>query len=225
MSGIVLAVRPEPGLAATMAAGKAMGLNMIGYPLFEVRPLRWDCPDPAECDALLIGSANAIRHAGTALAGLKNKPVYAVGETTAQVARDAGFAIALVGSGGLQSVIDEIVTPVRLLRITGAEHVALNPPEGIDIITRIAYESVPLELPEPLRALDQIGLTVLLHSASAARRFDKETRRLALERSRINLAVLGPRIAEAAGSGWRSIHVANAPNDTALLELVRDTCI
>ena len=64
MSGFVLAVRPEPGLAATMAAGKAIGLNMIGYPLFEVRPLAWKCPDPTEFDALLIGSANAIRHGG-----------------------------------------------------------------------------------------------------------------------------------------------------------------
>ncbi len=225
MSGFVLAVRPEPGLAATMEAGKALGLNMIGYPLFEMRSKDWDCPPADSVDALLIGSANAIRLGGKALTGLLDKPVFAVGETTGKVARDAGFKIAKVGKGGLQNVLDHAPTPSRMLRIAGVDHVPLDPPAGIEITTAIAYESVPLELPEPLRALDQLGLTVLLHSAVAAERFDSETRRLALERARIRLAVLGPRIAEAAGTGWQAIHVSSAPNDQALLELVRETCI
>ncbi|AWW75371.1 uroporphyrinogen III synthase [Erythrobacter sp. KY5] len=225
MSGFVLAVRPEPGLAATMEAGKQLGLNMIGYPLFEVRPREWDCPDSSSFDAILIGSANAIRHGGDALSSITNKPVHAVGQTTAEAAQEAGFEIANVGTGGLQNVLDAVTKPTRFLRIAGEKHVPLTAPDGVEIVTRIAYESVPLELPEPLRALDQLGLTVLLHSAVAAERFDSETRRLALQRSRIKLAVLGPRIAEAAGTGWQSIHVSPAPNDTALLELVRETCI
>ena len=225
MSGYVLAVRPEPGLAATMAAGEALGLNMIGYPLFEVRPVAWDCPDPARIDALLIGSANAIRHGGAALDRLKHKPVHAVGEATADAARAAGFEVAQTGSGGLQNVLDTLEAPTRLLRIAGAEHVPLTPPQGVSMETVIAYASVPMDLPEPLRPLHDLGLVVLLHSAAAARQFASECRRLALERSRIALAVIGPRVAEAAGSGWRAIHVSPAPNDQALLEMVREMCI
>ena len=169
MSGYVLTVRPQPGLAATMAAGEALGLNMIGYPLFEVQARDWDCPDPAGIDALLIGSANAIRHGGEGLAKLPDKPVYAVGEATAYAAREAGFAVASCGTGGLQKVLDTIAAPARLLRIAGADHVPLDPPAGVSMTKVIAYESVPMELPEPLRPLHDMGLTVLLHSAAAAR--------------------------------------------------------
>lgn len=225
MSGYVLVVRPEPGLSATIQAAQAMGLNVIGYPLFDIRSVEWDAPEPSEIDALLIGSANAIRHGGEALQTFKAKPVHAVGETTAEAARLAGFEVASVGTGGLQNVLDQIAAPARILRIAGAEHVPLTPPEGVELVTRIAYEAVPLELPEPLRPLHDLGLTVLLHSAAAARQFLQESRRLALQRSRIKLAVIGPRVAKAAGEGWRAIHVCEAPNDRALLEMVREVCI
>ena len=225
MTGYVLVVRPEPGLSATMEAAKKLGLNVIGYPLFDIRPEDWSPPDPAEIDALLIGSANAIRFGGKALEAFKAKPVYAVGETTAETARDAGFKVAAFGSGGLQNVLDSLDQPLRLLRIAGAEHVALTPPDGVEMHTVIAYEAVPLELPEPLRPLHDLGLTVLLHSAAAARQFLHESRRLALQRSRITLVVIGPRVAEAAGEGWQAIHVSKAPNDRAMLEMVQEVCI
>ncbi|MHA7819525.1 MAG: uroporphyrinogen-III synthase [Erythrobacter sp.] len=221
----VLTVRPQPGLAATMAAGEAMGLNMIGYPLFEVRSVAWQCPDPATIDALLIGSANAIRHGGPALEKLKSKPVHAVGEVTADVAREAGFTVATTGAGGLQKVLDQITAPARLLRISGVNHVPLEVREGVEVTTVIAYDTVPMELPEPLRPLHDLGLTVLLHSAAAAEQFDRESRRLALERSRISLAAIGPRVASVAGEGWQAIHVSPSPNDRALLEMVSEMCI
>lgn len=229
MNGYVLVVRPEPGLSATVAAANAMRLNAIGYPLFEISPVAWKIPDPENIDALLIGSANAIRYGfpegGEARRLLSGKPVYAVGQTTAQTARDAGFTVAVAGSGGLQNVLDAVPAGQRLLRIAGADHVALNVPEGITMSTVIAYSSAPRELPEPLRPLQDLGLTVLLHSAAAAEQFVRESRRLALNRERITLAVIGPRVASAAGAGWRAIHVSPQPNDDALLEMTRDLCI
>ncbi|WP_299193546.1 uroporphyrinogen-III synthase [uncultured Erythrobacter sp.] len=225
MKATILVVRPEPGLAATMAAAKAMDLNALGYPLFDIEPREWSAPDADEVDALLIGSANAIRHGGAALEPLKSKPVHAVGQATADAAREAGFEVASVGIGGLQMVLDAIPAPARLLRIAGADHVPLTAPAGVTITTQIAYEAVALELPEPLRALQELNLIVLLHSAAAAEQFARESRRLALDRSRISLATIGPRVAEAAGTGWRAIHVCEAPSDRALLEMTRDLCI
>lgn len=225
MSGYVLVTRPEPGLAATMAAAKAMGLNAIGYPLFDIEPVDWECAPAAAFDALLIGSANAIRLGGDQLEGLKGTPVHAVGGATAAAAREAGFTIASEGSGGLQGVLDRVEPPARLLRIAGAEHVELSVPDGVEVETVIAYRAVAREMPEPLRPLHDLGLTVLLHSAAAARQFDAESRRLALQRNRIDLAVIGPRVAEAAGSGWRAIHVSPSPSDQALLEMVAKVCL
>jgi len=225
MDRYVLAVRPEPGLTATLEAGKRLGLNMVGHPLFEIEPLDWVCPDPREIDALLIGSANAIRQGGAQLEQLKAKPVYAVGETTAATAREHGFEVAAIGEGGLQNVVDAIAPPIRLLRIAGAEHVALDARKEVNIHTVIAYESVAQPLPEDLRVLHESNLMVLLHSAAAAREFSNESKRLSLDRSRIELATIGPRVALAAGEGWRALHVSPEPNDRALLEMVRDVCI
>ncbi len=202
-----------------------MGLNAIGYPLFDIVPCDWECPDPAQFDALLIGSANAIRRGGEALEQLKDKPVYAVGETTAQLARDAGFTVAATGTGGLQSLLDGMDPPKRLLRISGADHVALSAPAGVNIHNVIAYKTTPLELPEPLRPLHDLGLTVMLHSAAAAEQFARESRRLALQRNRISLVVIGPRVAAAVGEGWHAVHVSSAPNDRAMLEMVKNVCI
>ena len=225
MSGTVLVIRPEPGLSATMAAAKELGLNAIGYPLFEIRAVAWECPNPHAFDALLIGSANAVRHGGATLEKLKDKPVHVVGESTGKAARDAGFQVASVGSGGLQNVLDQIETPARLLRVAGADHVPLTVPDGITMHTEIAYEAVPLDMPEALRTLHDLDLVVLLHSAAAAEQFDRESRRLTLNRKSISVLAIGPRVASAAGEGWKAIHVSPRPNDHAMLEMAKDVCI
>lgn len=221
MTRHVIAVRPEPGLAATLARAREMGIEAAGAPLFEVRPRDWTGPDPGEVDALLVGSANAFVHGGAQLSRFANKPVHVVGGKTAEAARAAGFAVATTGTGGLQSVLGAIAPRAKLLRVAGATHVPLEPPEGVSIRTVIAYESVALPLPAHLaEPLAQGGL-VLLHSGEAARHFAAECDRLELLRTRIALAALAPRIAEAAGEGWRAVHVASEPSDAALLDLVR----
>ncbi|MEP1422507.1 MAG: uroporphyrinogen-III synthase [Erythrobacter sp.] len=222
---MILVVRPEPGLASTLAAAKEMGLNAVGYPLFEIESVGWHCPDPDAIDALLIGSANAFRHGGDALGGLRSKPVYVVGNATGEAAREAGFDVAAIGAGGLQHVLDDVRSGTRLLRLAGAENVPLDLPRDVRVETRTVYKAVPLELPEPLRALQGLKLTVLLHSAAAARQFDAEARRMALHRGGINLVTIGPRVASNAGKGWADIHVSDAPNDKAMLELARARCI
>ena len=221
----IITIRPEPGCAATIAAGAAQGLAIAGWSLFDINPVVWQVPDPAEVDGLLLGSANAVRHGGEALAALRGKPVYAVGGATAEAARRAGFPIAVAGQGVLQGVLDGLAGKrLRLLRITGAEHVPVNPPEGIAITTRIAYESLPRPAPEGLAGRLAGGALVLLHSAAAARHFAGEVDRLELPRAGIALAALGPRIAAAAGTGWAGLRSARIPAEDALLALVSEMC-
>lgn len=224
MSYRLLALRPEPGLAATLERAGAMGLAITGHALSEIRAVAWDCPDPAGIDGLLIGSANAILHGGPHLAQLREKPVYAVGEATAAAARAAGFAVAMTGSGGLQGVLDAIAAPCHLLRIAGEEHVPLTPPTGVTFAEVIAYRSVALPLDPAAALLGSGEVLVLLHSAATARHFAAECDRLGLARAAIALAALGPRIAAAAGEGWGAVHTAATPDEGALLQLAFDLC-
>ncbi|MEO1490025.1 MAG: uroporphyrinogen-III synthase [Pseudomonadota bacterium] len=223
-SPIILVVRPEPGLAATLEAARELGLNAIGHALSQIRPLDWECPDPARFDALLIGSANAIRHGGPALEKLKDKPVYAVGKATAQVTQAAGFTVAMRGEGGLQKVIDAAPTPIRFLRIAGFEHVPLALPQGVSMIERLAYESQSIALDPQLLAGATEPIIALLHSASTAEHFAAECDRLGISRARVALAALGPRIVSGVGKGWAAIHTPEHPSDAALLAMVRELC-
>lgn len=224
MSGLVLTIRPYPGGEATVAAGREAGLMIDAVPLSEIGPLAWQAPSPDGFDGLLLGSANALRHAGEALDALGGKPVYAVGEATAAEAQADGFPVAMIGRGGLQALADTLSPPLRLLRLAGAEHVPVTPPAGVEIETRAVYENAPLPLPPELAQRLREGALVLLHSAAAARHFAAECDRLGVPRDAISLAALGPRIAAAAGEGWRGVRAAAEPREGALLALARQMC-
>lgn len=221
---MVLVLRPQPGCDATLAGARALGLAAHGHALSRIVPAAWDAPDPAGIDALLIGSANVFRHGGAALDALRGKPCHVVGDATAAAARAAGFAVATAGEGGLQAVLDQIAPPAHLLRIAGEEHIALSAPEGVTITTAIAYRSEALPLDPVVPLLAQGRAVVLLHSAATARHFASECARLGVDIARLRLAALGPRIAAAAGAGWRAVHIAPVPDDAALLELACDVC-
>lgn len=219
----VIVIRPQPGCDATLAAARDLGLDAKGFPLFRVEPVEWDAPDPASFDALLIGSANALRHAGPALAAYAGKPAYAVGETTAEAARAAGFTLAAVGSGGLQAVLDD-VTHERLLRLAGRERIALAPPACVKMTERVVYASAPCPVPPALTELLARPAVILLHSAQAARHFAAECLDRGIDRSRLSLVAIGPRVAEAAGGGWRTLAVAQATQDAAVLAQAKRLC-
>lgn len=217
----LVVIRPQPGNAATCAAARAAGLDPRGYPLFEVIAQGWAAPDPAGFDALLIGSANALRHAGPGLAALASLPALVVGEVTAAAARAAGLRVELTGSGGLQGVVDNLPAGcTRLLRLAGAERTALALPPGVTMAERVVYASMALPLPGELAELLRSGAVVALHSAAAARHFAGQCR----QRAGIALAALAPRIAAAAGDGWDAVAVAATPDDHALLALAARMC-
>ncbi|HMP55503.1 MAG TPA: uroporphyrinogen-III synthase [Novosphingobium sp.] len=219
----VIVLRPHPGCGAPVMAPRARGRGAHGEPLLAVRPVAWQAPVAATVDGLLLGSANAMRHAGPALASYSGKPAWCVGETTAEAARAADLAVAGTGSGGLQPLLDTI-PPARLLRLCGAERIELIPPPGVSLIERTVYETAPLPISAALAGRLAQGAVILLHSAAAAAHFARETDRLGLDRQRLHLAALGPRIAEAAGNGWASLHTAPQASNAALLALAGKLC-
>lgn len=221
----VLVLRPEPGAAATLAAARAMGLAAQAFPLFEVRAVSWDPVPREDVDALLLGSANALRHGGAALAAFRGLPAYAVGDTTAVAARAAGLEVVATGRGGLQAMLDTLAPGHRrLLRLAGRERVELAVPRGVEVVTREVYASEPLPFPAGLAALLARPAVALLHSGEAAAHFAQGCDHAGIDRSRVRLATIGPRVAARAGTGWADLRSAPAPDDAALLALASRMC-
>lgn len=221
----VIVIRPEPGAQATCASALAQGLDARSHPLFTVAALAWEPPARSDIDALLLGSANALRHGGPALDTYRGMAAYAVGEKTAQAARKAGLDVIATGRGGLQYVLARLRPEHRrLLRLAGRERVDLTLPAAVTMTTCEVYASRALPIPAGLAALLAMPAVVLLHSGEAAAHFAGECARLGLARNALHLAAIGPRVAARAGEGWATLRSADTPDDTALLALARHLC-
>nr|WP_298897607.1 uroporphyrinogen-III synthase [uncultured Altererythrobacter sp.] len=221
----VFAIRPEPGLSKTIAAGAARALPISGVALSKVMPSGWTLPDLEAFDALLAGSANAFRHGGDKLSALTHLPVLAVGQATADAASDAGFTVARIGSGGLQQVLDGIDSDFQhLLRLSGEDHVPLSPPADVQITERIVYRIGKVDLSEEVASQLSKGALVLLHSAAAAQHFVNECNRLGVNRAHVSLCALGQRILEPVGEGWQAARAAANPTENDLLALAIAMC-
>jgi uroporphyrinogen-III synthase len=220
----LMVLRPEPGCRETISKARGVGLIAIAAPLFQIEAATWQIPDVARFDAIAAGSANAFRFGGSALRSLASLPVHAVGERTAEAARAAGFAIASVGETHLQDVVDRLRGPMRLLRLAGEKRVSLDPPAGVTIEELVIYRAERQPLSTGVAAALQGGAVALLHSGEAASHFAAECDRLAIDRGRVAIAALAPRIAAAAGGGWRTVATAAEPNDAALLVIAAQLC-
>ncbi|MBO9713981.1 uroporphyrinogen-III synthase [Sphingomonas sp.] len=211
MSRPIAVLRPEPGNRVTAAAIEAAGRTAIRMPLFATRPIAWTAPDPTEHDALILTSANALRHGGVELAKLFGLPVHAVGEATADAARRAGFAVASIGDRGSEALLAqaEAVGVRQALHLAGRER--LVEPGGI--VTRVVtvYASEPIDVPAPRRIE---GSVALVQSARAGARLAE----LGLDRSRIALVAVSERAAQAAGEGWETVRIAPSPDPDSLLD-------
>ena len=219
----VWVLRPQPGNAATCARLADMGRVAVPLPLFVVEPVAWDVPDPSAHDALLLTSANAVRHAGAGLNVLSSLPVYAVGESTAKAARAEGLTVTATGSGGVADTAERLALDgrVHVLHLTGHDFTAL--PDGFAPTVRIVYaareradaEVIPalIAAPRPAHAL--------LHSARAARRLTALVEAAGIPKGDLHLHTLSPAIAHAAGDGWAGITIAQSPNEAALLSALQ----
>lgn len=219
MSARILILRPEPGASVTAGRARAAGLDPVAAPLFTIRPVDWDPPDPDDFDAVLLTSANAARHGGTRFIHL---PCYTAGDASGAAARLAGYGDIRIGpsDGAAAAGLLAAAGAHHVLHLCGRDHVEVSAP-GLSFERRLVYIAEPVrDLPEPARAALAQGALVLLHSAAAATLFGA----LAGERGALRIASISPAVAAAAGEGWAASAVAAAPRDEALLELAVQLC-
>lgn len=211
----VLVLRPMPGSVDTVARLAALGIASSPMPLFAVEPMDWRRPHIAQFDALLLTSANAVRHAGRDLAGVAQLPVWCVGEATATAAHAAGLDVARVGSGGVAALVSGQTE--RLLWLCGEDRSTL-PNETESRVTAIpVYRMHALPFPTSVLAEPCIAL---LHSARAARRLAE----LTSERTSVTIVAISPQVAVAAGDGWHSVAITTRPDDAEMVAIAAKLC-
>ncbi len=214
-------VRPEPAATATAQAAGKLGMRPVILPLFAIGPLDWEAPDPSGFDALLLTSANAVRHAGGELGRLSSLPAHCVGEATAAAAREASITVASVGDGGVDALLATIPFGTRLLHLCGTDRRA--PAEAGHSIRSIpVYRSAEIDPGEALAGIE--GAVVAIHSPRAGSVLGLRAAESGLRRASVALAAISEAAAEAAGDGWEVVAAAERPTDSALLSLALRLC-
>lgn len=209
-------LRPEPGASATVERAHKLGLQAIAVPLFEIEAVCWTSPGTAGFDGLLLTSANAVRFAGEKLREFRGLKAYAVGETTADAARDAGFDIAATGDAGIERLLGSIDGELRLIHVCGENRKETRGARQA-ITPLVVYRSKLVDGPD-LHGI--CGNVALIHSPRAGQRLAE----LVSERQTIVLAAISTAAAEAAGSGWKFSEAACEPSEEALLALAARLC-
>jgi uroporphyrinogen-III synthase len=212
----LLLIRPEPGFAATAKRAHALGLSVIGAPLFAVRAVAWETPDLARYAGILFTSANAIREAGAQVTKLLHLPAFAVGEATAAAARDAGFASVVTGEKDVAWIVARIGTlgPQTILHLAGRDTVPFDA-RTVAVDKIVIYDSVAVDPPTGWDNWLAKNPVALAHSPRAG----EQLARHVADKAAIALVAISDAAAEAAGPGWESVDVASEPRDEAMLAL------
>ena len=149
----MLVTRPEPDASETAGRLRALGIEAIVQPLLIAETLRTTLPAADGFAALAVTSANALRalHDRGELPRFLRLPLFAVGDRTAALAREFGFAEVVSARGN----IDDLV---RLLAKAGIDGPILYPaarqqsgdlakalaPYGVMVITAPVYAMNPV---------------------------------------------------------------------------------
>lgn len=221
MSYPIVIVRGEPGASATAAKVVAAGEEAVVAPLFAACPLAWDAPDAEDFDALLLTSANAVRHGGDGLALYHGLPCWCVGVATGSVAKAAGFSVVRVGDSDAATLLAAPEAEgQRWLWLAGARHQPLAAPPSATLTVRTVYAVDRLPVAAGLRQALAGPTILLVHSSEAAR----VLRGLVTNPAIHQMVAISADAAKAAGSGWRSVSSADSPNDSEMVAIAAALC-
>lgn len=208
--------RAQPGAARTAARLLALGFEATVRPLLEIRRLAGVEPDLSDVAALAFTSVNGV-DAFSALTARRDRPVFAVGDATAEAALAAGFAEVRSAAGALPDL-------ARLLGEAAPDGPVLVPgarePSGdlsallagtVEVRPFPVYESVALATSAP-EAFD----VVLVHSPRAARALAGLADLDAGDRAAV--AISEAAAAPLRALGFADLRLAAAPTEAAVLE-------
>ena len=217
--------RTAPDIARTAGRLEALGHDVVAVPVLAIRRVEGNARRlPA---AIVFSSANGVRHhhAHDALLGL---PVFAVGDRTADVAREAGYRRVFSAEGDvgdLQRLIIRSLPPSRIVHFCAREAAGdlagFLGGRGYEVERRVVYATEPV----PLRALVDVRRSlpavdgIMLHSPRAAARVAKLL--VGARWSGIVWCISHACARELAGVPGITPYVAARPTEEAMIEMVR----
>jgi uroporphyrinogen-III synthase len=227
----LLVTRPAADSAALAALLETRGHSVVIDPMLEVRPVEGTPPALDGVTGLLFTSTNGVR-AFAAVSGRRDLAVFAVGDRTAEAARQAGFAVVESADGDVEALA-RLVQAKRmpkdgaLLHVSGTVR-AGNLAEtlgaaGYSVRHAALYEAVAATaLGEASRASIADGSLdgVLLFSPRTAKQFVDliEAAGLAGAAARLQAWCLSRAVADAlAPLPLAALHVAETPTQASLL--------
>ncbi len=226
--GGVLVTRPEPGASETAQRLLALDYHPVVAPLLHIRRLEPALPEHVA--AVLVTSGNAVPCLPD---GLHGTPLLAVGNTTADRARAAGFTRVTSADGDAAALADLARRACRpgaaLLLATahgqGASLAAALRGDGFVVHRRAVYAAEPVERmpPAALLALEAGTLAAALFlSAETARAFGRllpEPLQPVL--AGIDALAIGQPAAEALRFlPWRRVRVSAKPTQDSMLAML-----
>lgn len=231
---IVLITRPEPEAAAFAEICMARGYETIVSPLMEIHIMEAKV-DLSGVGALAFTSVNGVR-AFAQNSAERQLPVFAVGETSADAARAAGFENVHAANGDVDALAALIAAQHKSAK--GAALHCAGATRAGDLVKALEAENLParravLYEAQPIAALSDAAIAALrmekaidwvaLFSPRSARLFVDRAREAGLERSlaSVNAACLSDAVAkELTAAQWKSIRVAPRRDSAAMLELL-----
>ncbi|MBN8831966.1 MAG: uroporphyrinogen-III synthase [Sphingomonadales bacterium] len=224
MNRPLVLLRPQPGNDRSAERARAMGMEVIQIPLFEILPVEPEAEPAGPFDAVLVTSINGARYGAEMLARHAGLPVFTVGEASAQAVREQGARDVHVGGGDAASTIPLIAAAGHraVLHICG-EDVRPFDPLGLSITRHIVYRSDALDIRPFAKVLATLPPSVVaVHSPRIGRRFNALMPPPARNHQ---ILAISEAAARACGTGWRRVHISPSPDDTALLRLASTLCM
>jgi uroporphyrinogen-III synthase len=236
---VVLVTRPQPDDEATAAALRARDFEVLKAPMLRFEPVAFQDDTDAAYGAVIVTSANALRGIEPHLENsrLLALPLFAVGERTADAARDAGFERVISADGDAAGLRDCVLASVKtkelkkaspLLYLAGADLARDLAGElgerGFTVVTHTTYRmaavsSLPREICDAFAA-HRIE-AVLHYSRRSARAFLQAARAGGVEISALAIpqCCISAQVATVVrDAGATQVVVAATPDENALLE-------
>jgi uroporphyrinogen-III synthase len=236
----VLVTRPEPDNEATAAALRAKGFEVLLSPVLRFEAVAFEIDPDVRYGAVVVTSANALRALAShpARESLLKLAVFAVGQHTAEAARQAGFQDVVAASGDVAALRDIIMKRVRakalpkaaVLYLAGADRSGDLAGElrerGLGVVTVTSYRMAPVA-----NLSREVYDAFAAHRIAAALHYSRRSARAFLDAVRVGgveisaLAVPQCCISGTVASilrdaGAPHVVVARAPAENAVFEVL-----
>jgi uroporphyrinogen-III synthase len=229
-----LVTRPRAEAAALAAALAQRGIAAVSEPMIEIVFRTAAPPDLAGVQAVLCTSANGVRALARA-SRERGLPLFAVGAASAAAARHAGFAAVASAAGDAAALARLVAARLdpragRLLHVTGSavagDLAGTLAARGFTVARTVLYDACPATAlsAETRRALScgEVDLALFFSPRTAAIFVGLATA-AGVAQTCAGIAAVSISAATdraLAALDWRARHIADAPNQAALLDAV-----